>query len=88
MGGLLAIGLALLLGAGMKIAAWSGTVLLALIYLAELPIGRPDAGFADPLVDVHWVQALVLIVLAYTHSGDTFGLGAWWGRIVGDGWLR
>lgn len=37
MAGLFGIGLAMLLGAGLKIAAWSGTLLLFLMYLAEIP---------------------------------------------------
>lgn len=88
MAALLGIGLAVLLGAGMKLAAWAGVVLLGLLYLAELPIGRPDAGFANPLVDSRWVEALALLVLAHTFSGDTLGIGRWWGRLVGDGILR
>lgn len=88
MAGLLGIGVAVLLGAGMRVAAWAGVVLLGLMYLAELPIGRPDAGFTNPLVDSHWVEALALLALAYTFSGDTLGIGRWWGRVVGDGFLR
>ena len=88
MAGLLGIGVAVLLGAGMKIAAWLGSLLLFLMYLAELPIGRANEGFVNPLVDSHWIEALALLALAYTLSGDTFGLGRWWGRKVGNGPLR
>lgn len=84
MAGLLGIGVAFLAGAGMKIAAWGGTLLMALMYLAELPIGRDGEGFTNPIFDSHWIEALALIVLAYTFSGDTLGLGRWWSRIVGE----
>ncbi|XVX19673.1 DoxX family protein [Actinomycetota bacterium] len=88
MAGLLGIGVAVLLGAGLKIAAISGTILLGLMYLAEFPIGRPGEGFTNPIFDSHWIEALGLIVLATTLAGDTWGLGKWWGRKVGDGILR
>lgn len=86
--GLLGIGLALLLGIGMKIAAISGSALLMMMYLAALPIGRGGEGFTNPLTDSHWIEAVALIVLALTLAGDTWGLGKWWGHKVGDGILR
>lgn len=86
--GLLGIGIAFLFGGGLKIAAWGGALLMLLMYLAELPIGRPGEGFVNPITDSHWIEALALLALAYTYSGDTLGLGKWWGRIVGNGILR
>lgn len=86
--GLAGIGLAVLLGAGLKLAAWSATLLVTLMYLAEFPIGQSGKGFTNPLVDDHWLEALGLLVIAYTFSGDKLGLGRWWGRRVGNGLLR
>jgi thiosulfate dehydrogenase [quinone] large subunit len=86
MAGLLGIGVALIAGAGLKIAAWTGAVLLALMYLAEFPLGA--TGMTNPLVDSHWIEALGIAVLAATYAGDTWGLGKWWGRKVGNGILR
>ncbi|GAA3608484.1 DoxX family membrane protein [Marihabitans asiaticum] len=82
------IGIAFLFGGGLKIAAWGGALLMALMYLAELPIGRPDMGFTNPITDSHWIEGIALLALAYTYSGDTLGLGKWWGKIVGNGILR
>ena len=82
--GLLGSGVAFLAGAGLKIAAWGGTLLMALMYFAEFPIGRDGEGFNNPIFDSHWIEALALIVLAYTFSGDKLGLGRWWSRIVGN----
>jgi thiosulfate dehydrogenase [quinone] large subunit len=82
--GLLGIGVAFLAGAGMKIAAWGGTLLLALMYFAEFPIGRSGEDFTNPIFDSHWIEALALVALAYTFSGDKLGLGRWWSRIVGN----
>jgi thiosulfate dehydrogenase [quinone] large subunit len=86
MAGLLGIGVALLAGAGLKIAAWTGAVLLALMYIAEFPIGAEGA--TNPLTDSHWIEALGIAVVAATYAGDTWGLGKWWGRKVGNGILR
>lgn len=86
MAGLLGIGVALLAGAGLKIAAWTGALLLALMYLAEFPLGQ--SGMTNPLFDSHWIEALGIAVVATTLAGDTWGLGKWWGRHVGNGFLR
>lgn len=86
--GLFGIGLAMLTGAGLKIAAWGGTLLMAFMYLAALPIGQANMGFTNPITDSHWIEALVLLVVAYTLAGDTWGLGRWWGTKVGNSWLR
>lgn len=86
--GLFGIGLAMLTGAGLKIAAWGGTLLMAFMYLAALPIGAANMGFTNPVTDSHWIEAAVLLVSAYTLSGDTWGLGRWWATKVGNGWLR
>ncbi|HET6667006.1 MAG TPA: DoxX family protein, partial [Intrasporangium sp.] len=84
--GLLGIGIALLTGAGLKIAAWSGTALLLFMYLAQFPLYEERA--TNPITDSHWVEALALIVVAATYAGDTWGIGKWWGRHVGNGILR
>ncbi|MCW2819301.1 MAG: DoxX family protein [Marmoricola sp.] len=86
--GLLAIGVALITGCGLKITAVTATVLLALMYLAEFPIGAKSGTYTNPLVDDHWVEALAVISFWFTRAGDTFGMGRWWGEKVGDGWLR
>jgi thiosulfate dehydrogenase [quinone] large subunit len=83
MAGLFGIGIAMLLGAGVKLAAWTGSLLLLFMYLAEFPLGRTGE-FTNPLVDSHWIEAIVLIVVAATYSGDKWGLGKWWGNRVGD----
>ncbi|MGE9809271.1 DoxX family protein [Janibacter sp. G1551] len=88
MAGLLGVGVAMIVGAGLKLAAWSGTLLLALMWVAEFPIGQAGMGFNNPLVDSHWIEAALLLISAYSLSGDTWGLGRWWSRIAGNGWLR
>lgn len=70
--GLLGIGVALILGAGMWIAAVSGALMYLFMYFASLPL------VTNPILDDHLTGALVVIVLALTFSGDTWGLGRWW----------
>ena len=70
--GLAGLGVALLLGIGMRVAAVSGALLYILMWTVALP---PPT---NPVVDEHIVGALVLIALALVHAGDTFGLGRWW----------
>ncbi|WP_237565590.1 hypothetical protein [Ornithinimicrobium cavernae] len=72
MAGLLGIGVALLAGAGLRIAAVSGVLLYGLMYLAALPLEN------NPVIDDHVIGAIVLVFLALAHTGDTWGLGNWW----------
>lgn len=70
--GLLCIGVALLLGIGMRIAALSGALLLMLMWTSALP---PDN---NPFMDDHIIYALVLLGLAVVGAGNTLGLGRRW----------
>ena len=69
--GLLGIGLALVLGVALHLAAWSGTVLMALMWLASLPIAT------NPLIDDHLIYAFVLWVLYLSAAGEHWGLAKW-----------
>ncbi|MCU1570490.1 MAG: DoxX family protein [Naasia sp.] len=80
MAGMLGIGLAVLLGVGLRVSAAAGTALMVLMYLAEWPF-TPNAGSTNPIVDYHLIYALALIVLAALSAGDTWGLGRQWKRI-------
>lgn len=86
MAGLLGIGVAMITGAGVKIGAIAGTALVFMMYLASFPLGQE--GQTNPITTAHWLEAAAMITVAATYAGDTFGLGKWWSRIVGDSWLR
>ena len=73
--GLLGIGVALVLGITMKIAAASGTAMLVMMWMASLPLEN------NPFMDDHLVYAIVLVLLAALRSGDTAGLGAHWRKL-------
>jgi thiosulfate dehydrogenase [quinone] large subunit len=68
--GLLLIGLSLILGIGVRVAGFSGAVLMALMWLASLP---PEQ---NPLIDEHVIYGLLLIGLAVVRAGQWYGLGA------------
>lgn len=70
--GLLGIGLALILGIGMKIATWSGVLLVTLMYLALFP---PKS---NPVIDEHVVYALVFLILQRANAGEVLGFGKPW----------
>jgi thiosulfate dehydrogenase [quinone] large subunit len=72
--GLAGLGVALITGVGMRIAAAAGTALLVMMWTAVLP---PEN---NPFMDDHLIYAGVLIALALVNAGDTFGFGKIWGR--------
>ncbi|GIF45072.1 DoxX family membrane protein [Actinoplanes xinjiangensis] len=69
---LLGIGLALILGIGMRIAAASGALLTVLMWTAVLPPAT------NPFMDDHLVYAAVLVLLALLGAGNKWGLGRRW----------
>ena len=84
--GLLGIGLALILGVGLRIAAVSGVVLVALMWVAVWPLAQHATGGAltgsnNPLVDDHVIEALALIVVGVCGIASRLGLGAWWAKL-------
>ncbi|WP_234588779.1 DoxX family membrane protein [Micromonospora sp. MH99] len=85
MAGLAGIGIALLLGVGMRIAAVTGGLLLVLMWTAVLP---PENNL---FMDDHLIYAGVLAVLALVNAGDTWGLGKLWAKlpiVTRVPWLR
>lgn len=81
--GLLGIGLALTTGVALRLAAVAGTVMMALMWIAEWPPARhlSDGSASmstNPFAEYHLVYAVVLVVLAATAAGDTLGLGRLW----------
>jgi thiosulfate dehydrogenase [quinone] large subunit len=84
--GLLGIGLALVTGVGLRIAAVAGTLMVALMWLAVYPPARHAAdgtatGSSNPFVDEHVMDALALIAVAAFGTASRLGLGAWWAKL-------
>jgi thiosulfate dehydrogenase [quinone] large subunit len=74
--GLAGIGIALLAGVAVRIAAAAGTLMLVLMWTVVLP---PEN---NPFIDDHLVYALVLIALALMGAGRYVGLGGAWERLA------
>ncbi|WP_329430574.1 DoxX family protein [Streptosporangium sp. NBC_01495] len=70
--GLLGVGTALLLGAGLRVAAVAGGLMMVLMWAAALPLET------NPFIDDHLIYAIVLTGLALTGAGTTWGIGTWW----------
>ncbi len=74
MAGLGLVGLALVLGVGVKVAAVSGSLILLMMWSAVLPPAN------HPVLDDHIVYALVLWGVMASNSTQVWGLGKWWAR--------
>ncbi|HEX5116641.1 MAG TPA: hypothetical protein VFW65_15705 [Pseudonocardiaceae bacterium] len=93
---LLGLGVALVAGIGLRVAAGAGPILLALMWFAEFPIARFDSTGAatsstNPFIDDHFIYAIVLITLALFAAGNTWGLGRRWANldlVRRNPWLR
>ncbi|WIM97319.1 DoxX family membrane protein [Actinoplanes oblitus] len=72
MAALLGIGIALILGIGMRIAASAGALLTVLMWTVVLP---PET---NPFMDEHLIHAAVLVLLAVLGAGTTWGFGRRW----------
>jgi thiosulfate dehydrogenase [quinone] large subunit len=83
---MLGIGIALIAGVAVRAAALAGFAMMAILWLTEFPFaqhtsaGAPSAS-SNPLVDYHFLYAAVLIVLAASYAGNTWGLGRVWSRL-------
>ena len=70
---MVAIGLALILGIGVRLAAIGGIIWMGLFYAAGAI--WPEN---NPFLDDHVIYAIALVGLAYIGAGRTWGLGSWW----------
>ena len=81
--GLLGVGVALVAGIGLRVAAVAGTLMMISMWAAEWPLARftvegQPSGSSNPIVDYHVIYALGMIVVALTAAGRTWGLGRRW----------
>lgn len=84
--GLGAIGVAVILGVGLRISAVAGTVLMMMMWFAEWPLARftdsgDPTGSTNPLLDYHVIYSLALIAVAVTAAGSVWGLGRKWASL-------
>jgi thiosulfate dehydrogenase [quinone] large subunit len=86
--GMLGVGLAVMLGIGLRVSAVAGPIIMAMMWLAEWPL---QSGSSNPLIDYHVIYAIALVIFAVAFAGDTWGLGRWWRELPivrRFGWLR
>ncbi|MFF5342254.1 hypothetical protein ACFY4H_16320 [Streptomyces althioticus] len=94
--GLLGVGLALLAGVALWPAAAAGSLMMALMWMAEWPPARhlsdgSPSMSTNPFADYHLVYAVALLALAGTGAGTVWGLGRLWARVplvARHRWLR
>ena len=72
--GLLGIGFSLIAGIGVKIAGYSGALMMLLMWSALLPPKN------HPFLDNHIIYLIVLLVIAKSNVGQILGLGKWWSQ--------
>lgn len=72
MAGLAGIGIALVFGVAVRLAAWSGALMMALMWGASLPLEN------NPVVDDHVVYATILLVIAWALPQQKLSLAKWW----------
>ncbi len=73
--GMLGVGLAVMLGIGLRVSAVAGPIIMLLMWVAEWPL---QSGSTNPLIDYHVIYGLSLVLFALTFAGDTWGLGRRW----------
>jgi thiosulfate dehydrogenase (quinone) large subunit len=69
---LVAVGMAVILGVGQKIAGISGAALMLMLWSTRLP---PEN---NPFLDDHIVYAILFIGTIFVMPGRWWGLGNWW----------
>jgi thiosulfate dehydrogenase (quinone) large subunit len=84
--GMLGIGIALIAGIGLRVAAVAAVAMMGLMWFAEYPFAQHTStgaasGSTNPLTDYHFIYAVVAVVLALTYAGHTWGLGRWWAKL-------
>jgi thiosulfate dehydrogenase [quinone] large subunit len=72
--GLLLIGMALILGIGVKIAVASGTLLFLMMWSSVLP---PEN---NPILDDHIIYIFTLLAIGFGNDNQRLGLGGRWSK--------
>ncbi|WP_253905066.1 hypothetical protein [Arthrobacter sp. H14] len=80
--GMLGLGVTLILGIGLRLAAVGGVIMMGMLWLTALPL------INNPILDEHVIYAAVMVALAATHAGNTWGLGSVLARNNSPRWIR
>ncbi len=74
MAGLLAIGVTLTFGIGMRLGTAAGALMYLFMWAASLPLAT------NPIIDDHMLGLISMIVLGLSTAGMTWGLGRAWSK--------
>jgi thiosulfate dehydrogenase [quinone] large subunit len=69
------VGVALILGVGMRLAAVGAVALMGMLYLSSLPLED------NPVLDQHLMYAVLAVALASVRAGNALGAGRAWSRL-------
>lgn len=86
--GMFCTGVALILGIGLRVAAVAGALLMTTLWLTTWTFAP---GSHNPVIDNHIINVALVITLAATNAGDTWGFGRAWAASGIPGtktWLR
>lgn len=93
--GLLGVGLALILGAPLRLAALSGATMLLMMYAASWPFakiaGGQPTGSVNPLVDDHIVSIVALVIIGAFAAWSMGPISRRWSALAtvrSHSWLR
>ncbi len=70
--GLLCIGIGLILGISINLSTYSGSLMLSLMWLAELPKSN------NPFMDDHIVFIFFLFLINWCDTENKLSIGKWW----------
>lgn len=70
--GLAGIGGALVLGVGLRIATFAGTLLLLMLWAASLPLSN------NPIIDDHIIYITLLWIVYFAAGTPALSLAGWW----------
>ena len=73
--GLLLIGAALLAGVATRLAGYSGSLFMVLLWASSLPLAN------TPLVDEHLIYIALLWIIYFMDQERHSGLGGWWSKL-------
>lgn len=74
--GLAGVGVALILGIGTRIGAFSAVAMLVMMYLTQIPLAT------NPFLDDHLVMSIAIVAVVLLEARyQAFGLGSWWKRL-------
>ncbi|WP_062464313.1 hypothetical protein [Demequina soli] len=74
--GLLGIGLALMLGIGTRVAAWSSMLMLLFMYMTQM---WPAT---NPILDEHIIYIVAILGIVHVElARQDVGLGTWWRKL-------